>query len=252
MSSVKNAVSDNQVSWEKIIEKVMTCQICGKKVSIKVLVRDLENAKKLPLAILDVHGDPSHGVVAYFDRDGRIRGQEGLEKLQINNDILKTMFSSILTLDPKFNADMHPKPTILGMSIVRLLFQSIEYLFKSTHFESSILIRKMGIEVGQMLYGQQPKNSLRDALGFIQQYWAANGLGRVQLVQDQFPVMFRVHDCFECSNIPNIGKCFCSFDEGIIEGFLASAVKHHVFAHEEKCPAKGDQYCEFVVESLSN
>jgi predicted hydrocarbon binding protein len=227
----------------EIIEATTNCDFCGKKVTISVPSKDLLEATRIPMSFLDVHGKPSHALLVYLDRAGKIRGQEYVEKLALDADLVNSIFSSLV---PAGGTD----PSKQSISIIRLVFQATEYLFKALSLESGDLLRKLGVELGHFIHKQFPRNSVGEGLLFLQQYWTENALGRMEVTRPTFPLSFRVFDCFECSNVPNIGRCFCSFDEGIIEGYFSDVTAQDVHAKEEKCPAKGDPYCEFVVDML--
>ncbi len=90
MASAIDPIKTQIPEPEKFIEKSINCRLCGQEVRIRILANDLKTAKRIPLSVLDIHGNPSHGLLTYLDREGQIRGQELVEKVQMNNHLPKT------------------------------------------------------------------------------------------------------------------------------------------------------------------
>jgi hypothetical protein len=74
-------------------------------------------------------------------------------------------------------------------------------------------------------------------------------LGQI-FVENLQPLTIRIYDCFECVNIPVIGRSACSFDSGILDAIFSAHFKQDMESNEIKCYAKGDEYCSFVITRL--
>ncbi len=74
------------------------------------------------------------------------------------------------------------------------------------------------------------------------------GIGQIVITNmSDEKVVFRLFDCFTCSDMENIGKPVCYFEAGILAGAVSSISKQDMDAVEVKCNALGDAYCEFEV-----
>lgn len=64
-------------------------------------------------------------------------------------------------------------------------------------------------------------------------------------------IVFRLDDCFTCSEMENIGKPVCYFEAGFSAGAVSTISKQDMDAVEVRCNALGDNYCEFEVTKAS-
>lgn len=79
------------------------------------------------------------------------------------------------------------------------------------------------------------------------------GIGQIVItnMSDEM-IVFRLYDCFTCSEMENIGKPLCYFEAGILAGAVSTISKQDMDAVEVKCNALGDAYCEFEVTKAIN
>lgn len=74
------------------------------------------------------------------------------------------------------------------------------------------------------------------------------GIGQIVITNmSDEKIVFRLDDCFTCSDMENIGKPLCYFEAGILAGAVSTISKQDMDAVEVKCNALGDAYCEFEV-----
>lgn len=74
------------------------------------------------------------------------------------------------------------------------------------------------------------------------------GIGQIVITNmSDEKVIFRLDDCFTCSDMENVGKPVCYFEAGILAGAVSTISKQDMDALEVKCNALGDAYCEFEV-----
>jgi transcriptional regulator with PAS, ATPase and Fis domain len=74
------------------------------------------------------------------------------------------------------------------------------------------------------------------------------GIGQIVITNmSDEKVVFRLDDCFTCSDMENVGKPVCYFEAGILAGAVSTISKQDMDALEVKCNALGDAYCEFEV-----
>lgn len=78
------------------------------------------------------------------------------------------------------------------------------------------------------------------------------GIGQIVITNmSDEKVVFRLYDCFTCSDMENIGKPVCYFEAGILAGAVSTISKQDMDAVEVRCNALGDSYCEFDVTKAS-
>jgi len=125
-------------------------------------------------------------------------------------------------------------------------------LLKSSMLNAGIDLDKpfydTGYEIGSEVISKEIKGSkLEDVLKELADIWKKLGLGTIELAEVN---KIRVKDCYQCSNMPDVGKPLCPSDAGIIAGVLDKilAKKHSV--KEVKCWGTGYDFCEFEIKEL--
>ncbi len=54
---------------------------------MRVRTEELEKARRIPFSILNVHGNPPHGIVIYIDRKGFVRGQDQINRIELIKEL---------------------------------------------------------------------------------------------------------------------------------------------------------------------
>lgn len=76
----------------------------------------------------------------------------------------------------------------------------------------------------------------------------ALGIGQIVMTNmSDNKIVFRLYDCFTCSDMENIGKPVCYFEAGILAGAVSTISNQDMDAEEVRCNALGDDYCEFEI-----
>lgn len=112
------------------------------------------------------------------------------------------------------------------------------------------ILHNAGFKVGQTFNDQLENCVIERLLENLSKFWENNQLGRM-VVENLEPLTVRVYDCFECENLPVIGRSACAFDSGILEAIFSAHFNQKMEVDEVKCYAKGDEYCCFVIDKLS-
>jgi len=108
------------------------------------------------------------------------------------------------------------------------------------------LLRRTGETVGEAVY---PAVAGEDMEGFCQNlatFWEEHRLGRIELLS-QDPIRFSVYDCFECVDLPQLGRPACSFDSGFLSLLFSRQTGSLMNAVERECYAAGDPCCTFEI-----
>ena len=131
----------------------------------------------------------------------------------------------------------------------RLMFKTIRVALISQGINVDPVLHDAGIKVGKALYERVYDPDMDKFLENIAQFWDTHYLGNVE-VKCLDPLVINVHECYECRNLPYLGKPACAFDAGILEE-LFSAYYHDTYTVDEtKCYAMGNKYCCFVIKRV--
>ena len=105
-----------------------------------------------------------------------------------------------------------------------------------------------GYNIGANIISKQIKESTqKDVLTELAQIWEDLKLGNMELVGEN---LARVRNCYQCGNMPDIGKPLCPSDAGIIAGVLDIVCRKRYSVKEIKCWGTGYDYCEFEIKEL--
>lgn len=125
-------------------------------------------------------------------------------------------------------------------------------MLKSTILNTGIDMDKpfydAGYKIGVNVISKQVKaNTLKDVLKELAVLWEKLKLGTVELVSEN---KIKVADCYQCGNMPNMGKTLCPSDAGIIAGVLNTVCQKRYSVKETKCWGTGYDFCEFEIKEL--
>jgi predicted hydrocarbon binding protein len=125
-------------------------------------------------------------------------------------------------------------------------------MLKSTILSTGIDMDKpfydAGYNIGANVISKQIKAStLKEALKELAQMWDELKLGIIELVGEQ---LIKVNDCYQCGNMPDMGKPLCPSDAGIIAGVLDTVCGKRYSVKETKCWGTGYDFCEFEIKKL--
>jgi predicted hydrocarbon binding protein len=129
----------------------------------------------------------------------------------------------------------------------RLMFRTIRVALLKEGINIDPLLHQAGIKVGETVYNDLESSDTDEFVKNIAEFWEGNKLGRVKIESTE-PIVINAYDCFECEDLPQIGRSACAFDSGILEAIFSKHFGHEVNADEVKCYAKGDDYCCFVIK----
>ncbi len=129
----------------------------------------------------------------------------------------------------------------------RFMFRTIRVALLKEGINIDPLLHQAGIKVGEAVYNDLESPDTDEFIENIAEFWEGNKLGRVK-IKSMAPIVINAYDCFECKDLPKIGRSACAFDSGILESIFSKHFGHGVEADEVKCYAKGDDYCCFVIK----
>lgn len=133
----------------------------------------------------------------------------------------------------------------------RLMFRTIRVALLKEGINIDPLLHQAGIKAGEAVYKDLESSDPDEFIKNLAEFWENNKLGRVK-VESLDPLVINAYDCFECEDLPKIGRSACAFDSGILEAIFSKYFGHEVDAEEVKCYAKGDEYCCFVIKEKNS
>ncbi|MFX1518818.1 MAG: V4R domain-containing protein [Promethearchaeota archaeon] len=127
------------------------------------------------------------------------------------------------------------------------LFCAVRFGIESfTNFNLDPILKEVGKTIGQEIAKTLTIENLDDLLNTLSNFWETHKLGHLQVVS-KAPITLLVTDCYECSGMPNVGKCLCAQDEGILEAIFESKFKKSCKVEEEECHGTGHPHCKFNI-----
>ena len=129
----------------------------------------------------------------------------------------------------------------------RFVFRTIRVALMEEGFNIDPILHNAGIKVGSTFYEKLKDPKTEVMVDKIAEFWQKNKLGRIKIEKFE-PLTIRAYDCFECEDLPKIGRSACAFDSGILEALFSEHFSKDVNVEEVKCFAKGDDYCCFIVK----
>src|SRR5208282_532142 len=118
-----------------------------------------------------------------------------------------------------------------------------------------VVMYEMGEAAGRVIMKDlliQLGSIVRDELGSIVGLYSSNGWGLFEVVSvdlDRKSAEFRVRDNFECVYYKKSALPRSNFIRGHIAGWFSELVGSRVEVVEERCQAKSDPFCYFVVRA---
>ena len=132
------------------------------------------------------------------------------------------------------------------VKLYRLMFRSFRVALLQEGININPILSRAGFTIGEAVYGGICAPDIDAFLENIASFWERHSLGNVQ-VESLHPVIIRVTDCFECSDLPRIGKPACAFEGGILTALFTLFFGQAVIVSETECYAMGDPNCRFVI-----
>ena len=176
--------------------------------------------------------DPaSSGGVVYFVKSNYLGGISQKDRMEID---LKDYISRYMSRsgDP--------------LEFFGLILRTLRIALINEGIDIDPVQHEAGIDMGEVLYGELKDPDINGLLGNIAAFWEAHKLGQIK-VESFDPLTIIVYECFECGDLPYLGRPACSFDAGILEAVFSAHFKNEYKALETHCYAMGNDYCRFVI-----
>jgi predicted hydrocarbon binding protein len=128
----------------------------------------------------------------------------------------------------------------------RYMFRIIRVSLLSEGINVDPVLHNAGYRVGQHFYPEVAESDLARILANLQKFWTEHNLGTIE-VESLSPLVIRVYDCFECGDLPEIGRPACAFDAGILRAVFSRYFEEDYDVDETACYAMGNDHCRFLI-----
>ncbi len=129
----------------------------------------------------------------------------------------------------------------------RFMFRTIRVSLLNDGIDIDPVLRDAGLKVGEALYRKIADEDINKMLNNLAAFWKAQGLGTVE-VKSIEPLNIMVYDCFECQDLPYLGRPACAFDSGVLQAIFSEYYSRPVMVKETNCYSMGDSYCRFAID----
>jgi predicted hydrocarbon binding protein len=132
----------------------------------------------------------------------------------------------------------------------RLMFRTFRISLLDEGIDIDPVLHDAGMKMGGALYRQVADPELDGLIDNLSAFWTAQSLGRIE-VESIEPLNIRIYDCYECQDLPPLGRPACAFDSGILESVFSDHFGSKMSAVETHCYAMGDDHCRFEVRKVA-
>lgn len=107
-----------------------------------------------------------------------------------------------------------------------------------------------GYQVGRSVFSEVVGGeNIEDVLSSLGRLWEDLNLGRLEVEEVGETTSVVISDCYQCTEMPNLGKPLCASDEGIITGVLEKKLHSRFKVKEIECWGTGKEHCRFEIKS---
>lgn len=219
-------LGEGELSFEEIVTRTGRA-----KSTISVHLREL-----VADGVLAARTDPDDGRRKFFYVDS-----EYLCRLSDAERLEADVGRLLADYDP-----LTPDP----FTFYRTMFRSIRVTLLADGVNIDPILNAAGTHLGRRLARAFAGTSTEDLLEALRRFWDQHGLGRLSVASTE-PLVIEIHDCFECVDLPYLGRSACAFDCGILSAVFGAHFDDGVRVVETACYAMGDGVCRFEIDALT-
>jgi predicted hydrocarbon binding protein/DNA-binding transcriptional ArsR family regulator len=108
------------------------------------------------------------------------------------------------------------------------------------------ILHSAGKKVGMSIAGTLGRGEMDAYCTALSNFWLNFGLGTISF-ESYDPLVIITTDCFECVDLPNIGRPVCAFGKGVFGAVFGDYFGQDVTVTETRCFAMGDEMCRFEI-----
>ncbi len=179
----------------------------------------------------------------YFRLSKGIIREDLSDKYAVIKDKIEKEFENLLK---------HRKKRSFGDEVNISFVRMYKSALLLTGYNLDRILRDEGYELGYKIFASAiDGESLKDVLENIREFWEEQKLGRIEIVDiSDKSATIRVEECYQCMEMPEVGKPLCSSDEGVLQGILEAKLQKRYNVQEVKCWGTGYTFCEFKIQEI--
>ncbi len=108
------------------------------------------------------------------------------------------------------------------------------------------ILHSAGEMVGLSIAGMLCRGDMYAYCAALSNFWKDYGLGTISF-ESYDPLVIVTTDCFECADLPNVGRPVCAFGKGVLGAVFSDFYGQDVTVTETRCFAMGDEMCRFEI-----
>ncbi|MBT8508919.1 hypothetical protein AZH53_10935 [Methanomicrobiaceae archaeon CYW5] len=108
------------------------------------------------------------------------------------------------------------------------------------------IMRSVGESVGRSVAKRLDPDDLSARCAGLSEFWERYGLGQLSVVSYE-PLVIIATGCFECSDLPHLGRPVCAFGKGVFGAIFSDFYKMEVTVAETRCYGMGNEECRFEI-----
>jgi predicted hydrocarbon binding protein len=217
----------------------VNCKYCKKDIEFSLPKGIIDNQVDFPVSFRYIHGNPIHSLTVFLDKQEMIRGVEFNQALSISPDVIDTFMNAAISEETESKV------------FIRTMMTAFTTVINIHANNADEILRNAGEILGETYAYLFKADNPKELLNSIANFWQRNNLGNIEniVIQDNL-ITFDVKECFECSNMGNIGRTVCFMDEGFFRVILEMNLDFKYLVKEYKCIANGDPCCSFKIEKI--
>ena len=140
----------------------------------------------------------------------------------------------------------------LGDNVGIAFMRVVKSALSRAGVEEDAILYDLGYDLGRTVFSEEVKGTdIEGVLTDLKTIWEVLKLGYVSIVEKSDEMAkISVIECYDCMDLPNIGKPLCFFDTGIIAGVFDEKLGRKHSVKETKCWGLGNEVCEFEIRTL--
>jgi predicted hydrocarbon binding protein len=222
-SRILGMLGDGELSFEEIVARTARA-----KSTVSVHLREL-----VADGVLGSRNDPDDGRRKFFFVEAEYLGQlSDAERLE--GDVGRLLAD----YDPA-----GPDPAAFYRAVLR----SIRVALLDGGINIDPILHAAGRGLGHGLARSFAGMTTEELLAALAEFWSRLALGRLEVAATA-PLELVVYDCFECMDLPYLGRPACAFERGLVTAIFEAHYGGAVLVDETACYAMGNGHCRFVIE----
>lgn len=135
------------------------------------------------------------------------------------------------------------------LDFFKTMCHTVRYGLEAYGVNPKPVIKMIGNDIGKKMSKLFVSDSLDDLLQEMADFWKSHNLGIVE-VAGHDPLTMSIYECYDCSDMPDVGRTLCALDEGLLEGIFDAGLNMTTRVKEIECFGTGYDHCKFIIEII--